>query len=83
MKTGDPYWNDVNTYVLPSPLITDVTVAMKWSDIETSQGVYNFNTFDSLIQHFITAGKKVNIVTWPISASGVNTYTPASCDDRH
>ena len=77
MKTGDPYWNDVNSYVLPSPLITDVTVAMKWSDIETSQGVFNFNTFDAQLQHFYSAGKKVNIVTQPISPSGKNTFTPA------
>ena len=76
MKTGDPYWNDVNTYVLPSPLITDVTVAMKWSDIETSQGVYNFNTFDAQLTHFYAAGKKVNIVTQPISPSGINKFTP-------
>ncbi|MEI8273629.1 MAG: T9SS type A sorting domain-containing protein [Paludibacter sp.] len=77
MKVGDPYWNDVNTYVLPSPLITDVTVAMKWSDIETSQGIYDFSTFDAQLIHFYTAGKKVNIVTQPISPSGKNSFTPA------
>lgn len=76
MKVGDPYWNDVNTYVLPNPLITDVTVAMKWSDIETSQSVYDFNTFDSQLNHFYAVGKTVNIVTQPISPSGINKFTP-------
>ena len=77
MKVGDPYWSDVNNYVLPSSLITDVTVAMKWSDIETTQGVYDFSTFYAQLNHFYTAGKKVNIVTQPISPSGRNTFTPA------
>ena len=77
MKVGDPYWNDVNTYVLSSPLITDVTMAMYWSSIEISQGVYDFNAFDSQLNRFIALGKKVNIVTQPISPSGKNKYTPA------
>ena len=77
IKSTDNYYNDFNTYVLPSTLFSMVTVSMIWSDIETSQGVYDFSTFDTQIQQFITAGKKVNIVTWPISPNGINTYTPA------
>lgn len=77
MKQGDPYWNDVNTYVLPSPLFSDVTVAMYWSSIETSQGVYDFDSFDLQLNHFIASGKKINIVTQPISPSGINKFTPA------
>ena len=77
MKQGDPYWNDVNTYVLPSQLFTDVTVAMYWSSIETTQGVYDFDTFDLQLNRFIASGKKINIVTQPISPSGINKYTPA------
>jgi hypothetical protein len=77
MKAGDPNWAAVNTYVLPSPLFSMVTVAMKWSDIETGQGVYNFNSYDSLLTHFYSFGKKINIVTQPISPSGINSFTPA------
>lgn len=77
LKSTDNYYADFNKYVLPSHLYTMVTIGMIWSEIETSQGVYNFNTFDSLMQQFVKVGKKINIVTWPISPSGVNTYTPA------
>jgi hypothetical protein len=77
MKAGDLNWNDINTYVLPSLLITDVTVAMPWSTIETGQGVYDFNTFDLQLNHFIGLGKTINIVIQPISPSGNNKYTPS------
>ena len=77
MKAGDLNWNDVNNYVLQSSLITDVTVAMPWSTIESTQGTYDFSTFDSELEHFISQGKKINIVAQPISPSGINKYTPA------
>jgi hypothetical protein len=76
MGTGNQYWTAFNTYVLSSPLLDGVNPGMDWGDIETSQGVYNFATFDNEIQHFIDYGKKVNIIVRPVTNGGVNVTTP-------
>jgi hypothetical protein len=76
---ADSNFNDFNTYVLTNGNIAGVTVGMPWNSIEsdTTPGSYDFTSFDSNLQHFISAGKTVNLIVEPVKEGGVNTYTPS------
>src|SRR5271170_4935566 len=61
------------TDVLPN--ITGVSVALPWSQVETSQGVYDFTSFDATLQPY--ASRQVNLIVWPATEGGNNDpYTP-------
>jgi hypothetical protein len=77
MGSGNHLWSDFNTYVLTNPLVDGVNPALDWGKVETSEGVYDFSTFDTQIQHFIDFGKKINLIVRPVANGGVNTITPA------
>jgi hypothetical protein len=49
-----------------------VSVSMSWNEIETRQGVYDFSSFDSSIQPYLSAGAKVNLIVWPATEGGDN-----------
>jgi hypothetical protein len=68
--TGQPYFSSFLTNVLPN--ISGVSVALQWSQIETSQGQYNFSAFDTSLQPFIQAGRTVNLIVWPATEGGNN-----------
>jgi hypothetical protein len=69
------------SYVLASPLVDGVATALDWSSVDQgpgdSGGQYQWNTFDTGIQRFIDAGKKVSILVQPISYGGTNAATPS------
>src|SRR4051794_1445790 len=75
---SDSNYNAFNTYVLPNSSVAGVVVGMPWNQIEsnTVPGTYNFNGFDANVQHFLQAGKIVNIIVEPVKEGGVNTFTP-------
>lgn len=77
MGPGNDMWEEFNKYVLTSEYVDGVNPGMDWNAIETRQGEYDFSYFDSSIEHFIDAGKAVNIIVRPVSNGGVNTVTPA------
>jgi hypothetical protein len=70
LTQGSPNFNDFMTNILPN--VSGVSVSMKWSDIETSQGVYDFSTFDANLAPYISAGKQVNLIVWPATEGGNN-----------
>jgi len=76
---NDQNYSAFNTYVLTNPNIAGVTVGMPWNQIEsnTTAGSYNFAVFDANMQHFLQAGKIVNIIVEPVQEGGVNTFTPS------
>jgi hypothetical protein len=78
---GNQYYNDFNEYVLTSPLVNGINPSLRWASVDKGPGAtggqYQWSNFDSQIQTYINAGKKVNIIVWPVSEGGVNTATPA------
>src|SRR6266568_914492 len=78
---GNLYYNDFNEYVLTSPLVNGINPSLRWASVDKGPGAtggqYQWSNFDSQIQTYINAGKKVNIIVWPVSEGGVNTATPA------
>lgn len=69
-----PNWSNFQTYVKPH--IDGITEMCGWSQIEASQGVYDFSSCDKSVQSYIGTPLKIGIVIAPISF-GSNTFTPA------
>jgi hypothetical protein len=67
---GQSYFGTFMSNVLPN--ISGVSVALQWNQIETSEGVYDFTSFDSSVQPFIQAGRAVNLIVWPATEGGSN-----------
>ena len=67
--------------VLASPLVDGVSTALNWSAVDRGPGAiggqYQWRAFDSGIQRFIDAGKKVNLLVQPISYGSTNVATPS------
>ncbi|HZQ23088.1 MAG TPA: hypothetical protein VFA89_09830 [Terriglobales bacterium] len=78
VTSNDSNFNDFNAYVLANPNVAGVTVGMPWNAIEsdTTPGSYDFSALDAKLQHFIAAGKTVNLIVEPVREGGVNNYTP-------
>jgi hypothetical protein len=78
----DPNYGDFNSYVIPSPVVNGVTVAIPWNAVDmstTSAQDYQFSTWDSQnLTQFenITPAKVVNFIVMPAEEGGVNRYTP-------
>jgi hypothetical protein len=70
LTPSSPIYSSFLANVLPN--ISGVSVAMPWNQIETSQGNYDFSSFDANLQPFITAGKVVNLIVWPATEGGNN-----------
>ncbi len=74
-----PYYADVQTYLVHNPLVAGVTVWLEWATVDqgpTASPQYDFSAFDAQIAPWIAAGKKVNIVVWAVSDTPVNNATP-------
>jgi hypothetical protein len=54
------------------PNISGVAVSLPWSEVETSQGVYDFTSFDASLQQFYAKGRAVNLIVWPATEGGNN-----------
>jgi hypothetical protein len=54
------------------PNISGVSVSLQWNQIETSQGVYDFSSFDASIAPYLAAHRKVNLIVWPATEGGNN-----------
>src|SRR5580704_8660319 len=68
LTPSDQNYNDFLTNILPN--VSGVSVEMPWSQIETSQGVYDFSGFDANLQPF--EGSQVNLIVWPVTEGGNN-----------
>jgi hypothetical protein len=71
LTRNNPNFTDFMANILPN--LSGVSVEMQWNEIETSQGIYDFSTFDANLQPFIQAGKAVNLIVWPATEGGNNT----------
>ena len=69
-----PNWSNFQTYVKPH--INGITEMCGWSQMETSQGVYDFASCDKAVQSYVGTSLKIGIVIAPISFQS-NTFTPA------
>ena len=75
-----PYYQDVQTYLLNNPTVAGVSFWLEWGDVDkgpTANPQYDFSAFDAQIAPWIAAGKKVNIIVWAVSDTPVNNATPA------
>jgi hypothetical protein len=73
LTPGSPIFSSFMSNVLPN--ITGVSVSMPWNEIETSQGVYDFTSFDANLQPYLAAGRKVNLIVWPVTEGSNNDPT--------
>lgn len=60
-STGTDY-SAVQNYLMNNPDVTGAVISVEWSDIEPSQGSFNFAITDAVIAPWIAAGKQVNLV---------------------
>jgi hypothetical protein len=79
--SNNPAYGNFVSDVLPH--ITGVSLAVRWSDIEstnaagTGSGGYDFTDFDSTyIQPYLSAGATVNLIVWPATEGGDNEPGP-------
>jgi len=75
-----PYYADVQTYLLNNPTVAGVSFWLEWGDVDkgpTANPQYDFSAFDAQIAPWIAAGKKVNVIVWAVSDTPVNNATPA------
>lgn len=70
LTQGQPDFSDFMSNILPN--VSGVAVGLQWSQIETTQGVYDFSAFDASLQPFVAAGKQVNLIVWPATEGGNN-----------
>jgi hypothetical protein len=78
-NSNEPYYSDVQTDLLNNPTVGGVVFWLEWSSADNGPGSnpqYDFSAFDAQIAPWIGAGKKVNIVVWPVSDLSTNTATP-------
>lgn len=74
-----PYYADVQTYLLNNPTVAGVTFWLEWGTVDNGPNAnpqYDFSAFDASIAPYIAAGKKVNIVVWAVSDTDINHATP-------
>ena len=79
---GMQYASDFSQYVLTSPLVDGVSAPLLWSMVDKGPGTsgkqYDWSEYDAAIQPYIAHGKKVNVLVWSISESGVNDGNSAN-----
>ena len=74
-----PYYADVQTYLLNNPTVAAVSVWLEWGDVDkgpTANPQYDFTAFDAQLAPWIGAGKKINLIVWAVSDTPVNNATP-------
>jgi hypothetical protein len=70
----------VQTYLMSNPAVTGANIFIEWATVDQGPGAspqYDWSSTDSAIQPWVTVGKKVNLVVWPVADSTENTSTPA------
>lgn len=78
--TSDPWFKDVPTYLFNNPTVNGATIAIEWGGVDQGPSAgssqYDWSYYDGIIQPWITAGKKVNIVTWAVADNSNNICGP-------
>ena len=63
---------------MSNPIVTGANFSVSWSEVDKGPGAspqYVWNSVDDRLKPWISAGKKVNLILWPVSY-GTNTATP-------
>jgi hypothetical protein len=86
MEVVDPpagnalYSSDVQTYLMTQSAVTGASLFLSWSSVDQGPTVspqYDFSSADNLIQPWIAAGKKANLIVWAVAdAFPTNFSTP-------
>lgn len=65
----------ITTYIQANPIVTGATFQVEWSSIDAdgNPNNYTWSYTDSLIQPWIAAGRKINLVIWANSDSATTT----------
>jgi hypothetical protein len=70
LDASDPNYVPIMNYVVPSRLLYGASFQLPWAAIDNGPhapgGQYQWTAFDNAIQAYVAAGKKVNVIIWPI-----------------
>ena len=74
--------DSIQTYVMNNQAApaTGAVMLIQWAAVDQGPSAnpqYVWTSVDSAIQPWVAAGKKVNLVVWPVADSATNTATPA------
>jgi len=72
--------DSIQTYVMPNSAVTGAVILIQWANVDQGPSAnpqYVWTSVYSAIQPWVAAGKKVNLVVWPVADSATNTATPA------
>jgi hypothetical protein len=75
----EQWYDDVEKYLMNNSTVGGVVFWLQWSSADNGPSgnpQYDFSAFDAQIAPWIAAGKKINIVVWPVSDLSSNTATP-------
>lgn len=75
-----PNFPDMQQYLMSNSIVAGANFSVNWSDVDQGPGAspqYVWDTIDSRLQPWIAAGKKVNLIVWPVSYGSPNAATPA------
>jgi hypothetical protein len=64
---------------MTNPIVAGANFSINWSEVDRGPGTnpqYVWSSVDSRLQPWIAAGKKVNLIVWPVSYGSTNTATP-------
>jgi hypothetical protein len=82
---GAPFYSDVQSLLMTSPVVSGANFFVPWSVVDQGPGTspqYVFSDIDHELQPWILAGKKVNLIVWPVSDTSPNTATPSYVIDQ-
>lgn len=64
---------------MSNPVVSGANFSVNWSEVDQGPGAnpqYVWTSVDSRLQPWIAAGKKVNLIVWPVSYGSTNSATP-------
>ncbi len=75
-----PNYPDIQKYLMSNPVVAGAIFSVNWSEVDNGPGAnpqYVWTSVDSRLKPWIAAGKKVNLVVWPVSYGSTNSATPS------
>jgi len=71
-----PYYQDIQNYLLKNEFVSGGGVAVQWSDIDSGNGVYDFTIPDAAAKMWTDTGKKIYLYVMAVGEFAPNTVTP-------
>jgi len=79
-SSKSPNFPDMQQYLMSNSIVAGANFSVNWSEVDQGPGAnpqYVWNSVDDRLQPWIAAGKKVNLIVWPVSYGTTNAATPA------